>query len=290
MTFQAWFSTLRIRTLPAGAAPVLVGAALAWNLGGFDLLPALAALLSVLGLQVGTNLANDYYDHVKGADTPDRAGPTRASASGALNPVAVRNAAFATFGLAALIGVYLALHAGWPVVAIGTAGILSGILYTAGPKPLAYVGLGDLFVFVFFGPVAVAGTVFVQTGTWELGALVWGLALGALATAILVVNNLRDRPTDDRAGKRTLAVRFGDRFSRLQYLALLALAFAVPFVVGHFQDDVRLLLPVASVVLAVPVLRVVWKEHEDRRALNPALGATARVLLVYAVLASAALL
>ncbi len=290
MTLRSWFSTLRVRTLPAAASPVIVGMALAQNLGGFDLLPALAALLGALLLQVGTNLANDYYDHIKGADTPDRAGPTRASASGALPPGTVRNAAYGTFGLAALVGLYLIWHAGWPILVIGSAGILSGILYTAGPKPLAYVGLGDLFVFVFFGPVAVAGTVFVQTGTWELAAIGWGAALGAIATAILVVNNLRDRPTDEKAGKRTLAVRFGDQFSQVQYLALLALAFTAPFVLGHLADDLWLLLPLVSVVAAVPVVRRMMGPLDERRALNPALGGTARVLLLYSLLAALGLL
>ncbi len=290
MTLQAWFSTLRVRTLPAAASPVIVGMALAHHLGGFDFLPALAALVGALLLQVGTNLANDYYDHVKGADTPERAGPTRASASGALAPTLVRNAAYGTFGLAALVGLYLVFHAGWPIFVIGLAGILSGILYTAGPKPLAYVGLGDVFVFVFFGPVAVAGTVFVQTGTWEWAAVGWGIALGAIATAILVVNNLRDRPTDTKAGKRTLAVRFGDRFSQLQYTALLALAFVAPFVLGHFADDLWQLLPILSAVTAIPVMKRIWGPLETRQALNPALGGTARVLLLFSLLTALGLL
>lgn len=285
----AWLATLRVRTLPAGAAPVLVGAAYAWRIDAFALLPALAALAGALLLQIGTNLANDYYDHIKGADTEDRAGPARASATGAIPPGSVRNAAFATFALAGLVGLYLVTVGGLPILVIGLAGILSGLLYTAGPKPLAYVGLGDLFVFVFFGPVAVAGTTYVQSGTWEAGAVAWGLGAGLLSTAILVVNNLRDRPTDARVGKRTLAVRFGDAFSRWQWTACIAGALALPFVIGHFEDDLWLLLPAAALVPVVPVARLVWKDHDDRRALNPALGGTARVLVVWAVLVSAGL-
>lgn len=291
MTMGAWLSTLRVRTLPAAAVPVLMGAALAWRVEAFAALPALAALVGALLIQIGTNLANDYYDHVKGADTPDRAGPARASATGALAPLAVRNAAFATFGLAALVGSYLIWVGGAPILIIGIAAIASGILYTAGPKPLAYVGLGDLFVFVFFGPVAVMGTIYVQApdrfaepGVWMPG-LFWGMAVGALATAILVVNNLRDRPTDERAGKRTLAVRFGDRFARIEYVVALAGAYALSLLAFARHADWTQILPLASLPLAFMVTRTVLTDHPDRAALNPALGGTARLLLVYGLLA-----
>lgn len=286
----AWTSTLRLRTLPAAATPVIMGTAIAYHLGGFALAPALAALAGALLLQIGTNLANDYYDHVKGADTPDRTGPVRASASGLLAPHLVRNAAFATFGLAALVGTYLISVGGWPILVIGAAGILSGIFYTAGPKALAYVGLGDLFAFVFFGPVAVAGTVYVQTGTWEATAIAWGVGAGFLTSAILAVNNLRDIPTDAAAGKRTLAVRMGQRMTRWFYASQIAAALAVPFIVGHFADEPWFLLPVGAGPLAIPLLLRVFHDWPNRAQYNPALGGTARLLLAYGLLTAIALL
>ena len=301
MVLAAWLSTLRIRTLPAAAVPVFVGAAHSWHLAGDDLLvfqwlPAIAALVASLFIQVGTNLANDYYDHKKGADTPDRAGPRRASASGLLPPTQVRNAAFAAFLLAAAIGVYLITVGGWPILAIGLAAILSGLLYTAGPKPLGYLGLGDLFVLLFFGPVAVMGTTYLQAGAlfWEqvgiwLPALLLGLEVGALATAIIVVNNLRDLPTDARVGKRTLAVRIGERGTRIEYVALVSLAFLLAGAAVKMHPELRLALPLLSLPLAVAPLRLVLRKHDDRRALNPALGQTALLLLAFGVLTAVGL-
>lgn len=298
MTASAWLSTLRIRTLPAAAVPVLVGAAHSWHLAGdgyftFQWLPAIAALVASLFIQVGTNLANDYYDHKKGADTPDRAGPRRASASGLLPPTKVRNAAFLSFLLAAAIGVYLITVGGWAILAIGLAAILSGLLYTAGPKPLGYLGLGDLFVLVFFGPVAVMGTTYLQAGDvfWEtvaiwLPALFLGLEVGALATAIIVVNNLRDLRTDARVGKRTLAVRIGERGTRIEYVLLVAFAFLLAGAGLRMHPEWRLALPLLSLPLALAPMRLVLRRHDDPRALNPALGQTALLLLAFGVLSA----
>ncbi|MCA1819551.1 MAG: 1,4-dihydroxy-2-naphthoate polyprenyltransferase [Thermoplasmatota archaeon] len=301
MTVAAWLSTLRIRTLPAAAVPVLVGAAHAWHLAGerqfaFRWLPAVAALASALLIQVGTNLANDYYDHKKGADTPDRAGPRRASASGLLPPTQVRNAAYVAFLLAAALGVYLVTVGGVPILLIGLAAILSGLLYTAGPKPLGYLGLGDAFVLLFFGPVAVMGTTYLEAldtfgavGAW-MPALFLGIEVGALATAILAVNNLRDLPTDARAGKRTLAVRMGERGTRIEYALLLVLAYLLVVLsyVRH-ATEWRLLLPLASIPLAIPPLRRVFRPLADRRELNPALGQTGLLLLAFGVLSAVGL-
>ncbi len=281
-----WIGTLRLRTLPAAASPVLLGTALAWSWDVFAWLPALAALLGALLLQIGTNLANDYYDHVQGADTAARAGPVRASAAGLLAPQAVRNAAFGTFTLAALVGIYLIIVGGWPILAIGAAGILSGIFYTASKKSIAYIGLGEVFVFAFFGPIAVAGTVYVQSLTWEPFALAWGVPLGLLAAAILVVNNLRDIPTDAAAGKKTVAVRIGEPWTRRLYFALVAGALLAPFVIAHFADALWWLLPVAAIIPAMAPAKVIAATQPVRQAYNPALGGTARVLLVYALLAS----
>ncbi len=266
-----------------------MGMAYAAYIDGFALIPALAALLGALLLQVGTNLANDYYDHLKGADD-DRVGPTRAASAGLIAPIRIRNAAFTTFAAAAAVGVYLIAIAGWPILVIGLAGILSGIFYTAGNKAIAYVGLGELFVFVFFGPLAVAGTVFVQTGTWELGAIAWGIGAGLLSAAILVVNNLRDIPGDRAVGKNTLAVRFGERMTRWWYALLLALAFGMPFVIGHVYQETWFLLPLLSAPLAVPLLLRVFHPWQDRGQFNPALGGTARLLLFYGLLTIVGLL
>jgi 1,4-dihydroxy-2-naphthoate polyprenyltransferase len=300
LTVRAWLSTLRVRTLPAAAVPVAVGAAHAWHLaeqGRFPFTwgPVLAALASALLIQVGTNLANDYYDHRKGADTHDRAGPRRASSSGLLPPAHIRNAAFLSFLLAAAFGAYLIWVGSWPILAIGLAAIASGLLYTAGPRPLGYIGLGELFVVVFFGPVAVMGTTYLvalgsfgDVAVW-LPALFLGIEVGLLAAAILVVNNLRDRPTDERAGKRTLAVLLGDRGARIEYVALVVMPFLLVLASLRMHPEWRLALPLASLPLAVPPLRRVLGPLDDRRSLNPALGQTALLLLAFGVLTAIAL-
>ncbi|WP_419943559.1 1,4-dihydroxy-2-naphthoate polyprenyltransferase [Candidatus Palauibacter sp.] len=280
----AWLAGARLRTLPAAAGPVLAGGGLAWEAGGFAAGPFLAALAGALLIQIGTNFSNDYSDFARGADTADRLGTPRVTQAGLLEPGAVRMGAAVSFTLAALFGVYLVTVGGWPIVWIGAAGILAGICYTGGPWPFGYHGLGDLFVFVFFGPVAVAGTAYVQLSRWAPEAVLAGVGAGALATAILVVNNLRDRETDAAAGKRTLAVRIGPMATRVQYSLLLAIALAVPPVgaaAGLWPPGA--LLASAAVLLAVAPLRTVWS-HEDPRDLNPALAATARATGAYGLL------
>ncbi len=222
-TTRAWVHAARPRTLYAIAAPVLMGAALAYADGVFRWGPAVAALAGGLLIQIGTNIANDYYDFVKGADTADRIGTPRVTQSGLVPPATVKRGMWVVFAAAVLVGVYLVGQGGWPILLVGVAAVAAGVGYTAGPLPIGYVGLGDLFTFVFFGPVAVAGTYFVQAGTITPGTLLAGAGIGALVTAILVVNNLRDIPTDRAAGKRTLAVRIGVRATRLEYVFLLLL-------------------------------------------------------------------
>jgi 1,4-dihydroxy-2-naphthoate octaprenyltransferase len=274
---------VRTRTLPAAAAPVLVGTALATLRGVARPLPALAALVGALLIQVATNLANDYYDFVRGADTAERVGPTRVTQAGLLTPRAVWWGMAAALSAAFVVGVYLALVGGWPVVAIGVASLACAVLYTAGPYPLAYHGLGDVFVFAFFGLIAVAGTYYVQALTFPAEAWWAGAGAGAFSTALLVVNNLRDRETDARAGKRTLAVRLGRRGTQVEYTLLLAVAAFVPAV-----GIARLGWPAASgaawigVLAALPALARVWT-FERAAELLPALGQTARGLLVWAV-------
>jgi len=258
--------------------PVAVGTACAYALGGFAPAPALAALTGALLLQIGANLANDVFDYEKGADTAERVGPTRAVQSGLLTPKSVRLGMFVVFSSTLLVGAYLTAVAGPAIVVIGLASIATALAYTAGPYPLGYHGLGDVFVFIFFGVVAVGGTCFVQLG-W-IPPLAWWAALpvGSLATAILVVNNLRDRDTDTLAGKRTLAVRFGARFAIAEYIALIALAYAVPltlFATGRL--GVSVLLPIVTLPIA---MKLIGRVARDRgRTLNASLVGTAKLLL-----------
>jgi 1,4-dihydroxy-2-naphthoate polyprenyltransferase len=280
---SVWLLAIRPRTLPAAAAPVLVGTAFAARAGVDRLAPALAALAGALLIQIATNLANDYYDFVRGADTADRVGPTRVTQAGLLTPGAVRRAMIGTLAAALAVGSYLVMVGGWPIVVIGLSALACAVLYTGGPLPLAYHGLGDLFVFVYFGLIAVAGTYYVQALTWP--AEVWwaGAGVGALSTALLVVNNLRDRETDARAGKRTLAVRLGVRGTRVQYTALLALAALVPLLgIAVFGWPPTVGAAWIGVFAAAPAFGRVWRFVAPAELL-PALGETARALMVWAV-------
>ena len=301
---EAWLAAVRPQTLPAGAAPVLVGIGLAGADGVFEFWPAFAALVGALLIQIGTNFANDYYDAVKGADTEEREGFTRVTAGGLIEPRRVRQAMVTTYALAVVVGVSLVYVGGLPIVVIGLSSILAGLLYTGGPYPYGYYGLGDLFVFVYFGLVAVTGTYYVQAvvaldvgafplwipdGTVTAGAVLGGAAAGALATAILVVNNIRDRETDRQAGKRTLAVLVGYRYSRVEFIALLVSAYVVPVVLWLGLGYTPLvLLALVSLPLAGHVARVVCT-RTDGDALNPALERTGQLLALYAVLLTAGL-
>jgi 1,4-dihydroxy-2-naphthoate octaprenyltransferase len=281
--FRAWVLAIRPKTLPAAASPVLVGAGLAFVDGGFDLEPALAALAGALLLQIGANVANDYYDYQKGADAGDRLGPTRVTQAGLLSPEQVRGGMVFVFGLCLLVGAYLVYHAGWWILAIGIAAILSALAYTAGPYPLGYHGWGDLFVFIFFGLAATAGSYYVQVG--GVTPLVWCMsaAMGLLTVAILVVNNLRDMHTDRLAGKRTLAVRFGAAAARWEYALCLSAAYGIPVAAwGLGLLPAWGLLVVFSSPLAWRWARVVFTT--SGRALNAALAGTGQLELVYALI------
>jgi 1,4-dihydroxy-2-naphthoate octaprenyltransferase len=293
---EAWVMAARPQTLPAAAAPVLVGAGLAVEAGVFAPLPALAALVGALLIQVGTNFANDYYDAVQGKDTPEREGFTRVTAGGLIAPDSVRRAMYLAFGLAVVVGSYLVWVGGVPILVVGLASVASGVAYTGGPYPLGYHGLGDLFVFVFFGLVAVVGTYYVQAasfvagvpllpppGTVTLAAVVASLPVAAISTDILVVNNVRDLEEDASTGKRTLAVRFGYGFARAEYVAMLALAYAVPVWFAATGRGFTALAPLVTLPLAVRVTRTVLTETGGA-ALNPALEATGKLLAAYAVL------
>lgn len=288
---QAWLLAARPRTLPAAVAPVLVGVALALADGVFAPMPALAALLGALLLQVGVNLANDYFDFVKGVDMAGRKGPLRVTHSGLIAPERVRLGMGITFGLAALVGLYLIAVGGWPVLAIGLASILAALAYSGGPFPLASHGLGDLFVFIFFGLVAVCGTYYVQAQALTALAVLVAVPVGLLITAILVVNNLRDIDTDRQAGKRTLAVMLGERGARLEYAALLAGAYAMPpglWLLGPLSAWA--LLPWLTIPLAVRLAADLGRHAADGPAMNRALAGTARLTLLFSLLFALAIL
>lgn len=281
---QVWLLAIRPKTLPAAAASAIVGSAAAFYDGKFDWGPALACLLAALLLQIGANLANDVFDYFRGADTHARLGPLRVTQAGLLRPGQVLLGMWVVFGLAALLGVYLFLVAGWPVILIGLASIAAAIAYTGGPFPFGYYGLGDLVVFIFFGPVAVCGTYFVQAGRVSALAVWSSLPMGFLITAILVVNNLRDIATDRQVGKRTLAVRLGERGTRWEYLLCLAAAYLTPLIAGALGAIFWPVLAWFSLPLAISQTRLVWTQ--SGRPLNQALAGTGRLTLVYGLLFS----
>jgi len=279
----SWLLAARPKTLSAASVPVLVGSACAEALGGFQLWPALACLAGALLLQIGANFANDVYDYEKGADTAARLGPTRAVQAGLITPGAMKRGMLVVFGLALVLGAYLTGVAGPSILAIGIVSIVSAVAYTGGPYPLGYNGLGDLFVFVFFGLVAVCGTVFVQLHQIPALAVWCSVPVGALATAILVVNNLRDHAQDARVGKRTLAVRWGPRAVIYEYGVLLAVSYAVPLFLATSSARGRfVLLPLLTLPLARRLMRAVM--NETGRALNARLAGTAKLLLVFGML------
>jgi 1,4-dihydroxy-2-naphthoate polyprenyltransferase len=286
MKLSAWMEAARLRTLPASLVPVLVGGALAWNHGFFHIPATLTALACAILIQIATNFANDYFDFRNGADTAERVGFTRASSTGEIAPNIMLGTALTTFILAFLLGLYLVFHAGWPILLIGVLSIAAGLLYTGGPFPLAYNGLGDVFVFIFFGLVAVMGTYYVNALEWSAESFRAALAVGSLSTMILAANNYRDVHTDRKAGKRTLAVLLGERFTRWQYLFLTLLAFAIPphF---YFRDsyDPVILLPMILVVPAAFLVYRFWTETRKEQ-FNMILVRTAQFMSAFGLLFS----
>jgi 1,4-dihydroxy-2-naphthoate octaprenyltransferase len=281
----------RPRTLPAAIAPVLVGSAAAqftevdFRWGAF-----VAALAGSILIQIGTNLANDYSDAKRGADTADRLGPVRVTSSGLVAPRRVLHATWIAFAAAIGVGIYLATVAGPEIIAVGVVSIAAGVLYTGGPRPYGYAGLGELFVFLFFGLVAVNGSYYVQLEDVDLLPFLLSIPVGFLSSAILVVNNVRDLDTDARAGKRTLAVRLGRERTRALYLALVAGAFAlVPLGLWLGDGPVEGLIALAAAPLALAPARAV-RTRTDGPALNGALAATGMLLAAFSVLLSVGLL
>jgi 1,4-dihydroxy-2-naphthoate octaprenyltransferase len=277
-SLRAWWLAVRPRTLGAAVVPVLVGSAVASAAGGFSPWPALAALGGALGLQIAANLANDAADFERGADGPDRLGPPRAAQHGLLGVGELKAATLAALAFALASGVCLALHAGPVVVAFGAASMVAAVAYTAGPWPLAYHGLGEAFVLVFFGIVAVAGTAFVQA--LRVPSIAWpaAVAVGSLAMALLAVNNLRDIASDARAHKRTLAVRFGERFAVAEFAACIAAPYLISIGLGLAVGP-SALLPLVTLPLALPMVKSARRERGP--ALNRVLAGTARLLFLF---------
>lgn len=286
--WRTWLLAARPKTLPAAVAPVVVGTAIAAADGGFFLPAAVAAFVVALLLQIGANLANDVFDFRRGADV-DRLGPVRVSQSGLIPPQQVLQATSLVLGAAMLVGAYLVWRGGWPILLLGLLAILSALAYTGGPAPLGYHGLGDLFVFLFFGAVAVAGTAYVQTQELSRLAVAASIPVGCLATAILVVNNLRDVETDRVAGKRTLAVRLGAPATRAEYALLLAAAYLTPPLL--WLTDLLSAwwwLPWLTLPLAAALVRRVARE--TGLALNARLAGTARLQLLFGLLFAGSIL
>ena len=281
--WQAWGLAIRPRTLPAAAAGVLMGGALAWRDGFFRLDATLVCLFAALLLQIGSNLANDVFDFERGTDTPERLGPTRVTQAGLLTSSQVKFGMAVVFVLSALMGLYLIWLGGWVILAIGIAAIISAVAYTGGPFPLGYYGLGDVFVFIFFGLASVAGTYYVQAG--DVSSAAWWMTLppGLIITAILVVNNLRDLENDRKAGKYTLAVMFGEQFAKAEYLTCIFAAYLILPVAAWFGLIPWLsLMAWASFPIAFRAIRTVFTQKG--RPLNAALAGTGQAAFMFSLL------
>lgn len=283
---KIWITAARPKTLWAAFSPVLIGSAMAYHDGSFQILVAVVTLATAVLIQVGTNYANDYFDFKKGTDDNTRLGPLRVTQAGLVAPRTMKRATALVFLLALLGGIYLVWQGGWPIVLIGLCSILFGVMYTAGPYPLGYNGLGEIFVLIFFGPVAVAGTYYLQTLTIRPELILAGLAPGLFSVAILAVNNLRDIDGDRRAGKKTMAVRLGTKFARYEYLLSILIACFVPLMLlAVATPRYYSLISVATLLIAMPTLKTVMAGSEGK-VLNDVLAATGRLLLIYSLLFS----
>jgi 1,4-dihydroxy-2-naphthoate octaprenyltransferase len=290
VSWRIWLMASRVRTLPAAVAPVLVGTALAATSGTFRAGVFVAALLGAVFIQVGTNLSNDYSDARRGADTEDRLGPVRVTAGGLVPPKHVLRATYVAFGLAVVCGIYLVAMSGIELLIIGVLSILAGVLYTGGPRPYGYEGLGEVFVFLFFGVAAVAGSAFAQLETFPAEAFVLAVPVGLLAAAILVVNNVRDLDTDRRVGKKTLAVRLGRPRTRTMFAAMVYGAFlTAPLAILAEPLELWLLLPWLALPLAADLVRTV-RNHADGPTLNDALARSGQLQLLFCALLAAGIL
>ncbi|MCX5759507.1 MAG: 1,4-dihydroxy-2-naphthoate polyprenyltransferase [Candidatus Hydrogenedentes bacterium] len=285
-SLSIWLLAARPKTLAAGIAPVIIGTAMALADRRFHALSAFCALAGAILIQIGTNFANDYFDAAKGSDTEERIGPMRVVQAGLISPGAMRLATALVFLAACTPGLYLVQRGGWPFVAIGLVSILCGVLYTGGPSPLGYLGLGDFFVLVFFGPIAVGGTYYVQALALPPEVAIAGIAPGLFSVAILTVNNLRDIEQDRQAGKRTLPVRFGRTFARIEYaVALIVAGAVVPLLLAWLTGRWGVVASILALAAAVPTIRDVFTKT-DGPSLNAALARTGQLLLLFAILFS----
>ena len=281
-----WLLAARLKTLPAAMSPVILGCALAYHDGYFYFFICAMTLLAAVLIQVGANFANDVFDFQKGADRDDRLGPTRATQSGLISAEKMKKAMWQAFALAICVGFYLAFKGGWPIVWIGLASIAAGITYTGGPYPLGYHGFGDIFVFIFFGLIAVPGTYYLQSGTINEMSLWMGAIMGMLSTAILVVNNLRDADMDQLSGKRTLAVQFGKKFSKIQYSILILIPFLLPlYVWWNVENELSLLITIFALPISLHLINQIFSLTGSD--LNHVLARTARYLFIFTLLLSA---
>ncbi|GAB4327694.1 MAG: 1,4-dihydroxy-2-naphthoate polyprenyltransferase [Candidatus Zixiibacteriota bacterium] len=279
-----WLQAARPKTLWAAVSSVLVGTSLAWRDGGFHLWAALGAVAGAVLLQIAANFANDLFDFERGADTHERLGPLRVTQAGFVTPGGMRRALFTVIGAAMMIGLLLIWRGGWPILAIGVLGIVAAILYTGGPYPYGYHGLGEVFVFIFFGLAAVIGTYYVQTLTITMTAVLLSIPMGLLAVAILVVNNLRDIDTDRRSGKRTLAVLLGREGTRIEYATVVIVSALVPVIIlGVGLSSAGVLLASACLLPAWRLIRMVFTTT-DGPTMNTILARTAQLQIVFGIL------
>jgi 1,4-dihydroxy-2-naphthoate octaprenyltransferase len=279
-----WINCARPKTLAAAIAPVIVGAAVACADGPMNWPVLIVTLLSAIFIQVGTNFANDYYDHFKGSDTEGRIGPQRGIHTGQVSPTQMKQAFIIAFGIAVLLGIFLVVKGGWPIVIIGIVSVVCGYLYTGGPFPLAYVGLGDVFVLIFFGPVATGGTYYLQRGHFSVNALIAGLATGLLATAILAVNNFRDFHTDKAANKNTLVVRLGQKFGLCEYAFCVSGVCVIPVYLAVMNSNrIFCLLALLTLPFSIRMIRMM-ASYPPAETLNTLLANTGKLLIVFSLL------
>lgn len=284
--FQIAVMSIRPKTLGAAVAPVVMGSAIAWGTGSFHWLSGLLCLWGALLIQIGTNLANDYFDYIKGADNEKRLGPVRVTQAGLVKPSTIRWVFLLVFGMAILSCIPIMIRGGWPIIIIGLVSVASGIGYTGGRYALAYTGLADFFALIFFGPVAVGGTYYLHTLSFSWTVILLGMGPGLIAMSLLTVNNLRDIDNDREANKLTLAVRFGATFARLEYVVCLVLAASIPVGVYFWTRERPFSMAAAAVlVLAIPTLRDVFATREGA-IMNKALAKTGQLLLIYSLLFS----
>jgi 1,4-dihydroxy-2-naphthoate polyprenyltransferase len=287
LLFSSLLKASRPKTLPASIAPVLIGTVIAYSNGYIHIFITIITLLAAIGIQIGTNYANDYFDFKNGADTEKRIGPARMTQNGFIKPVTMKYAFIICFLITAILGLILLIRGGWPIFWIGVISIILGIIYTGGPFPLGYHGMGDILVLIFFGPVAVAGTYYLQALDINLTVVAAGFAPGLLSMAILTINNLRDIKSDAETGKRTLAVIWGADFARKEYFYSITLACLIPIIISicTFSHFYLIIASVITFILALPLFHKVVHNPIDA-GLNKVLEQTGKLLIIYAVIFS----